>query len=91
MFFTVVNNEKLCDNDCVFGATGTPMENTKGDEIMNFSTYIEIAVAIIAAYAAAVVAALLVIRRCEEGTEDEAAKAAEAARAAFRKFFRFAN
>ena len=41
---------------------------------MNFSTYIEIAVAIIAAYAAAVVAALLVIRRCGDGTEDGAAK-----------------
>ena len=55
---------------------------------MDFSTYIEIAVAIIAAYAAAVVAALFVIRRCGDGTEDEAA---EAARAAFRKWFRFAN
>ena len=55
---------------------------------MNFSTYIEIAVAIIAAYAAAVVAALFVIRRFEDGTADEAE---EDAREAFRKWFRFAN
>ena len=55
---------------------------------MNFSTYIEISVAIIATYAAAVVAALFIIRRCEDGTADEAA---EAAREAFRKWFRFAN
>ena len=55
---------------------------------MNFTTYIEISVAIIAAYAAAVVAALFVIRRCDEGTADEAA---EAARESFRKWFRFAN
>ena len=55
---------------------------------MNFSTYIEISVAIIAAYAAAVVAALFVISRFEDGTADEAE---EAARKAFRKWFRFAN
>ena len=55
---------------------------------MNFSTFIEIAVAIIAAYASAVVAALFIIRRCEDDTADEAA---EAAREAFRKWFRFAN
>ena len=55
---------------------------------MNFTTYIEIVVAIISVYAAAVVAALFVIRRCEDGTADEAE---EAARAAFRKWFRFAN
>ena len=55
---------------------------------MNFSTYIFISVAIIASYAAAVVAALFIIRRCEDGTADEAA---EAARDAFRKWFRFAN
>ena len=48
---------------------------------MSFANYIEICAAIIAAYAAAVVAALLVIRRCEDGTEDEAA---ETAREAFR-------
>ena len=54
---------------------------------MNFLTYIEISVAIIAAYAA-VVAALFVIRRCEDGTADEAE---EAERASFRKWFRFAN
>ena len=55
---------------------------------MNFSTYIEICAAIIATYAAAVVFALFIIRRCEDGTADEAA---EAAREAFRKWFRFAN
>ena len=55
---------------------------------MNFSTYIEICAAIIAAYAATVVAAFYVVRRCEDGTDDEAA---EAAREAFRKWFRFAN
>ena len=55
---------------------------------MNFTTYIEIAVAIIAAYAAAVFAALFIIRRCGEGTADEAE---EAARESFRKWFRFAN
>ena len=55
---------------------------------MNFTTYIEISVAIIAAYAAAVVAALFVIRRCEDGTADEAE---ESERESFRKWFRFAN
>ena len=55
---------------------------------MNFSTYIFISVAIVAAYAAAVVAAMIVIRRCEDGTADEAE---EAEREAFRKWFRFAN
>lgn len=44
--------------------------------------------AVIAAYAVAVVAALWVVRRCSDGTADEAV---EAARAAFRKWFRFAN
>ena len=56
---------------------------------MNFSTFIKIAVAIIVAYAAAVVvAALFVLRRCGDGTADEAE---EAARESFRKWFRFAN
>lgn len=55
---------------------------------MDIITYVKLCAAIIAAYAAAVVAALFIIRRCEEGTADEAA---EAARAAFRKWFRFAN
>lgn len=32
----VVNYEILCDNDCVFGATGAAMENTKGDEEMEY-------------------------------------------------------
>ena len=55
---------------------------------MSFANYIEICAAIIATYAAAVVSALFIIRRCEDGTADEAA---EAAREAFRKWFRFAN
>ena len=55
---------------------------------MSFITYIEICAAIIAAYVAAVVASLFIIRRCEDGTAYEAA---EAAREAFRKWFRFAN
>ena len=55
---------------------------------MSFANYIEICAAIIATYAAAVVAAMFVLRRCEDGTADEAA---EAAREAFRKLFRFAN
>ena len=71
-----------------FSGPQGPRWNTKGDEIMNFSTFVEIVVAIIAAYAAAVVAALFIIRRFEDGTADEAE---EAARAAFRKWFRFAN
>ena len=55
---------------------------------MSFANYIEICTAIIATYAAAVVSALFIIQRCEDGTADEAA---EAARDAFRKWFRFAN
>ena len=55
---------------------------------MDIINYIELCAAIIATYAAAVVAALFVIRRCEEGTADEAE---EAEREAFRKWFRFAN
>lgn len=58
---------------------------------MDFATYIEICATIISAYAAAVVAALFVIRRYEYGTDDEADEAAEAERDAFRKWFRFAN
>ena len=57
-------------------------------KIMDIIIYIKICTAIIAAYAAAVVAALFVIRRCEDGTADEAE---EPAREAFRKWFRFAN
>ena len=60
----------------------------KRRKIMDIITYIKICAAIIAAYAAAVFAALFVIRRFEGGTADEAE---EAARAAFRKWFRFAN
>lgn len=55
---------------------------------MSFANYIEICAAIIAAYASAVVTVLFVLRRCEDGTADEAS---EAAREAFRKLFRFAN
>ena len=55
---------------------------------MDIITYIELSATIIASYAAAVVSALFIIRRCEDGTADEAA---EAARDAFRKWFRFAN
>ena len=55
---------------------------------MDIINYIEICAAIIAAYAAAVVSALFIIRRCGDGTADEAE---EAARVAFRKWFKFAN
>ena len=55
---------------------------------MDIITYIEICSAIIAVYAAAVVAALFVLRRFEDGTADEAE---EAERESFRKWFRFAN
>ena len=55
---------------------------------MDIITYVEICAAIIAAYAAAVFAALFVLRRCEDGTAEDGS---EAARAAFRKWFRFAN
>ena len=55
---------------------------------MDIINYIEICAAIIAAYAAAVVSALFIIRRCGDDTADEAA---EEARDAFRKWFRFAN
>ena len=55
---------------------------------MSFANYIEICAAIIAAYAAAVVAALFIIRRFEDGTANDGS---EAAREAFRKWFRFAN
>lgn len=47
-----------------------------------------VSVVIIAAYAVAVVAALWVVRRFDDGTAD---KGSEAARDAFRKWFRFAN
>lgn len=54
-------------------------------DIVDFWT---LATVVIAAYSAAVVAALWVVRRCGDGTAD---KGAEASRAAFRKWFRFAN
>ena len=55
---------------------------------MDIVTYIEISVAIVSAYSIAVIASLWILRRCDDGTADEAA---EAAREAFRKWFRFAN
>ena len=55
---------------------------------MDIVTYIEISVAIVSAYSIAVVASRWILRRCEDGTKNDAA---EAAREAFRKWFRFAN
>ena len=55
---------------------------------MDIVTYIEISVAIVLAYSIAVVASRWILRRREDGTAEEAA---EAAREAFRKGFRFAN
>ena len=55
---------------------------------MDIVTYIEISVAIVLAYGIAVVSSLLILRRREDGAADDAA---EAAREAFRKWFRFAN
>ena len=55
---------------------------------MDIVTYIEISSAIVFAYSIAVVASRWILRRCEDGTKDEAA---EAEREAFRKWFRFAN
>ena len=55
---------------------------------MDIVTYIEISIAIVFAYSIAVVASLWILRRREDGTADDAA---EAAREAFRKWFRFAN
>ena len=55
---------------------------------MDIVTYIEISVAIVLAYGIAVVVSRWIIRRCEDGTKDDAA---EAERDAFRKLFRFAN
>lgn len=55
---------------------------------MDIVTYIEISVAIVSTYSIAVVASRCILRRREDGTADEAA---EAAREAFRKWFRFAN
>lgn len=55
---------------------------------MEIVTYIEISATIVLAYGIAVVASMLILRRREDGTKDDAA---EAAREAFRKWFRFAN
>lgn len=55
---------------------------------MDIVDYWILAAVVIAAYSGAVFAALWVVRRCGDGTAD---KCAEAARAAFRKWFRFSN
>ena len=55
---------------------------------MDIVTYIEISSAITSAYGIAVVASLWILRRCGDGTKDDAA---EAERESFRKWFRFAN
>ena len=55
---------------------------------MDIVTYIGISVAIVFAYSIAVVASRWIIRHCDDGTKDDAT---EAAREAFRKWFRFAN
>lgn len=55
---------------------------------MDIVTHIEISIAIVSAYSIAVVASRWILRRCEDGTKDDAT---EAAREAFRKWFRFAN
>ena len=57
-------------------------------QTMDIVTYIEISSAIVFAYSIAVVASRWILRRCDDGTADEAA---EAEREAFRKWFRFAN
>ena len=57
-------------------------------QTMDIATYIEISAAIVSAYSIAVVVSRWIIRRCEDGTADDAA---ESAREAFRKWFRFAN
>ena len=57
-------------------------------QTMDIVTYIEISSAIVAIYSIAVVASLWILRRREDSTADEAA---EEARDAFRKWFRFAN
>lgn len=55
---------------------------------MDIVTYIEISSVIVSAYSIAVVASRWIIRRREDGTKGDAA---EEAREAFRKWFRFAN
>ena len=57
-------------------------------QTMDIVTYIEISASIVLAYGIAVVVSRWIIRRCEDGTKDDAA---EAERDAFRKLFRFAN
>ena len=65
-----------------------PPIHKQREHTMDIVAYIEISVAIVLAYGIAVVASLWILRRREDCTEDEAA---EAAREAFRKWFRFAN
>ena len=57
-------------------------------QTMDIVTYIEISGAIVLTYGIAVVASRWILRRCEDGTKDDAT---EAEREAFRKWFRFAN
>ena len=66
----------------------SPPIHKQREQTMDIVTYIEISVAIVLAYGIAVVSSLWILRRREDGTADEAA---EAAREAFRKWFRFAN
>ena len=65
-----------------------PPIHKQREHTMDIVTYIEISVAIVLAYGIAVVSSLWILRRCEDGTKDDAA---EAEREAFRKWFRFAN
>ena len=67
--------------------TVPPIHKTE-DKTMDIVTYIEISSAIVSVYSIAVVASRWILRRREDGTAEEAA---EAAREAFRKWFRFAN
>ena len=57
-------------------------------QTMDIVTYICISVAIVFSYSIAVVASRWILRRCDDGTKDDAA---EAERESFRKWFRFAN
>lgn len=65
-----------------------PLIHKQRKQTMDIVTYIEISVAIVSSYSIAVVASLWILRRREDGTADEAE---EAAREAFRKWFRFAD
>ena len=65
-----------------------PPIHKQREHAMDIVTYIEISAAIVLAYGIAVVSSLLILRRREAGTKDDAA---EAEREVFRKWFRFAN